>query len=81
MRESSPPDATFASGRGAMPLCADTRNSTCSSPFELPSASAVNAISKLPPAIASVCIAAVTFSASFFAAFLRPALSFFAAAR
>ena len=32
MRDSSPPEATFASGPGAMPLCADTRNSICSSP-------------------------------------------------
>ena len=62
MRDSSPPDATFASGRGAMPLWAETRNSICSSPCAVPSASALNAISKLPPAIASVCIAAVTFS-------------------
>jgi hypothetical protein len=81
MRDNSPPDATLASGRGATALCADTKNSTCSSPLAPPSASGLNATSKLPPDIATVCIAAVTFAASFVAAFARATLNRLAASR
>ena len=75
-RDSSPPEATFASGCGSMPLCAETRNSTLSSPQAVTSVAAGSATSKRPPAIARSCMAAVTWSASFFAAFFRPPRAF-----
>ncbi|MNC85211.1 hypothetical protein D3C83_08000 [compost metagenome] len=80
-RDSSPPEATFDSGCGAMPLCVETRNSTCSNPCWPGSSSGFSATAKTPPAMARVCIASATCSESFRAAFLRATDSRFASAR
>ena len=76
MRDSSPPDATLARLRGGTPGLAATWNSIVSRPYALPSASGSNATAKLPPCIASVCIAAVISRDSLSAAFLRAARQF-----
>ncbi len=60
MRDSSPPEATFASGPSGCFGWLATRNSTCSLPKLAGAASFGSATSKRPPFIASSCIAWVT---------------------
>jgi hypothetical protein len=79
-RDSSPPEATLASGRSGRLGCDDTWNSMSSAPPGPASSSLFNSILKLPPAIASCCIAVVTALESDCAAVARLAESFLAAA-
>jgi hypothetical protein len=60
IRDSSPPDATFASGRGVLPACPATRNSADSRPNDWGASCGVSATSKRPPAMPSCCNACVT---------------------
>ena len=75
MRDSSPPDATRASGPSGCFACAAMRNSSASRPCAAGAASGSSAISSRPPAIASVRIAAVTRCSSSLAAKRRFARS------
>ena len=59
-RESSPPEATFASGRSGRLACEETSNSISSAPMADGCSSEFSFTAKRPPAIASFCIAAVT---------------------
>ena len=72
IRDSSPPDATRASGRGVAPACAATRNSTSSVPAAEGSAGSQTMLSR-PPAIPSPAICCETPSARRFAALRRAA--------
>ncbi|MCY1207177.1 hypothetical protein D9M72_187690 [compost metagenome] len=79
IRDSSPPEATLASGRGVVPAWPATRNSTCSLPWA-DGAEAASTGSNLPPCMASVCIAWVTSLPRSLAVLRRAAVSFAAAA-
>lgn len=79
-RESSPPEATFASGRSGRLGCEATSNATSSSPPAPGVSSGRSTAANLPPAIARPCIACVTSRPSACDALLRFADSFFAAA-
>ena len=83
IRDSSPPDATFASGRTGWPGLALTRNSIPSSPVAagVSDSSGSTATSKRPPSMPRVCMLSVTASPSFFAARRRPLPSFSASFR
>ncbi|CFN62890.1 Uncharacterised protein [Bordetella pertussis] len=59
IRDSSPPEATLANGRGVLPAWPATRNSTCSLPCA-DGAPPVRAASKRPPCMDRVCMAWVT---------------------
>ncbi|MNC90764.1 hypothetical protein D3C83_69060 [compost metagenome] len=80
MRDSSPPEATFARGRSGRLGCEVTSNSTASMPAAEGSSSARRVTAKRPPFIASVCMPSVTAADSACAAVRRLAESFFAAA-
>jgi hypothetical protein len=65
MRESSPPEATLASGRGVLPAWPATRNSPTRGRTIAAASGGSSATSNRPPAMPSCCIARVTAAASF----------------
>ena len=73
MRESSPPEATLASGRGVVPAWPATRNSADSTPNDCGASVATSSTSKRPPAMPSCCIVRVTAAANLGAAARRAA--------
>ena len=80
MRESSPPEATRAMGRGVAPSCAAIWNSTASMP-DGPGAAGVQAISSRVPGMPRRSICSVTSPARRAAVFLRAADTFSASLR